>query len=149
MYTDYVIQEGDTLESIAINQNIPMFQLLALNGLEDAITLVPGNTLKIPNQFYSFIKYKVQKGDTLTSIAKEYETTVEILRQLNGLENTDFLYEDEELSIPKDHINVYFTKEEDTLQNISQKMKTSMPDLLQYNRRIFLLPSQVIVYPKR
>lgn len=80
MYTDYVIQEGDTLESIAINQNIPMFQLLALNGLEDAITLVPGNTLKIPNQFYSFIKYKVQKGDTLTSIAKEYETTVEILR---------------------------------------------------------------------
>ena len=135
MYTDYVIQEGDTFESIAINQNIPMFQLLALNGLEDAITLVPGNTLKIPNQFYSFIKYKVQNK--------------EILRQLNGLENTDFLYEDEELSIPKDHINVYFTKEEDTLQNISQKMKTSMPDLLQYNRRIFLLPSQVIVYPKR
>ncbi len=149
MYVDYVIQNGDTLESIALATNIPMYQLLSINGLEDALTLMPGNTIKIPNNYGNlFVKYTVQKGDSLSSIAKEYQTTIKILEELNGLENSNFLYEGEQLLIPREDVGIYITKEADTLESVAQNLNKPISELTQYNKRIYLLPSQLIAYKK-
>lgn len=149
MYIDYVIQDGDTIESIALAHNIPMYQLLEMNHLEDALSLTPGNTLKIPSNLGElFVRYQVQKGDTLSSIAREYGTTVQTISQLNGLENSDFLYENMELVIPREGVELYFTEEGDTLENVARRLSLTPLDLLKYNHRLYLLPSQVIAYKK-
>ncbi len=149
MYIDYVIQNGDTLESISKKTNVPMFQILIQNGLEDAFSLTPGNTIQIPSTYGTmFVKYTVEKGDTLSSIAKEYGTTVDLIKQINGLENTNFLYENEFLFLPREDVVIYFTEEGDTLESVAEKTGKSILELVEENQKIYLFPSQLIAYRK-
>ena len=47
-----------------------------------------------------YVLYKVQKGDTLGKIAKEYKTTVAILVAENGIKNPDLIHVGEIIKIP-------------------------------------------------
>ncbi len=82
----YVVQPGDTLESIAREYGVPISRIISQNELENAERLTVGQTLVIqyPEQVYT-----VQSGDTLNEIAENYSVSVnQILRnnpQLNGL----------------------------------------------------------------
>ena len=83
---EYIVEVGDTLYSIAKNNNITVDKLKLLNNLNDDIIKV-GQKLLVP------IKdkvYTVQKGDTLFQIALSNNTTVEKLMDLNNL-STDIL----------------------------------------------------------
>lgn len=44
--------------------------------------------------------YTVQRGDTLTAIAKKYGTTVEALVASNGIKNKNLIYTGQVLTIP-------------------------------------------------
>ena len=48
-----------------------------------------------------YISYKIQKGDTLTAIAKKYGTTVAKLKELNNIKNANLIYAGNTLKIPK------------------------------------------------
>lgn len=45
----YVIRSGDTLFRIALNNNVPLAQLLALNGLTESSIIQPGQVVQLPN----------------------------------------------------------------------------------------------------
>lgn len=47
-----------------------------------------------------YLVYTVKPGDTLSGIAKEYETTVEILARINRIENVDLILAGQKLNIP-------------------------------------------------
>ena len=44
--------------------------------------------------------YTIQKGDTLTAIAKKYKTTVEKLVEVNGIKNKNHIYAGTKIKIP-------------------------------------------------
>ena len=44
--------------------------------------------------------YKIKSGDTLSSIAKAYGTTVSALQQANGIQNPNRIYAGSTLKIP-------------------------------------------------
>ena len=44
--------------------------------------------------------YKIQSGDTLTAIAKKYNTTVDELASLNNIKNKNLIYTGDVLKIP-------------------------------------------------
>lgn len=44
--------------------------------------------------------HTVKKGDTLSAIAKKYDTTVEALVASNGIKNKNFIYVGQVLTIP-------------------------------------------------
>ncbi len=46
------------------------------------------------------ITYKIQSGDTLTSIANRYNTTVDEIADLNGITNRNLIYTGDTLNIP-------------------------------------------------
>ena len=48
----------------------------------------------------AYVLYKVQKGDTLAKIAKEYKTTVAVLVKENGIKNPDLIHVGDVLKIP-------------------------------------------------
>lgn len=84
---DYRVKRGDTLKSISKAQGVTEKQLISWNNLHKS-NLKPGQTLKLQA---SLMKkpmnhnYQVRSGDSLYSIAQQFQTTVDELKRLNGL----------------------------------------------------------------
>lgn len=76
----YIVKKGDTLYSIAKNNNTTVDELKKINNINSNIISI-GAKLKLPNKSF----YVVKKGDTLYSIAKMYNTTVSDLINKNNL----------------------------------------------------------------
>ncbi len=89
-YYIYTVQKGDSLWLIAQKNNIPVDTLIKFNNLTSTILQI-GQQLKVPNTNTSSTNvYTVKKGDTLWSIARENNITVDELKKLNNL-TTNFL----------------------------------------------------------
>lgn len=107
-FTEYTVQRGDTLYSIARQFNTTVNDIKSLNNLSSNILSI-GQVIKIPsnrNMNIDFEEetrnkiYKVEKGDTLYSIARKYDTTVKELKELNKLVD-NILEIGKELIIPE------------------------------------------------
>lgn len=98
--TKYVIQKGDTLWGISKKYGIPIDQIKKENQLESDL-LIAGRTLSIPKQNIESqtVVYTVEPGDTLFSLAKRFNTTVNELKELNDL-NYEIVYIQQQLKIP-------------------------------------------------
>ena len=100
-YIIYTIKKGDTLSEIAKEYNTSVKELAKINNIENVNLIYAGNKLKIPkNKEESYITYKIKKGDTLTKIAKKYNTTVKKLAELNNIEDVNKIYAGNTLKIP-------------------------------------------------
>lgn len=96
---EYTVQPGDTLWAIARRYNTTVDVLKSLNGLTSDLLHI-GQILKIQvSQTTPYIEYKVKSNDTLWGIARRYNTTVDALKQLNGL-TSDLLHIGQILKIP-------------------------------------------------
>lgn len=84
--------------------------------------------------------YKVKNGDTLSGIAKKFNTTVNKLVSLNNIKNPNLIYVGQVLkvngtvsttsSIKKEY---YVVRNGDTLSGIAKKYKTSVNQLAKWN----------------
>lgn len=81
------------------------------------------------------IEYTVQPGDTLWAIARRYNTTVDVLKSLNGL-TSDLLRIGQILKIPVSQTTPYIeytVKSNDTLWGIARRYNTTVDALKQLN----------------
>lgn len=97
----YKVKKGDSLWVISRRFNTTLDRLLALNNLNRKSVLRVGQTIKVPSTeemreacreeesmndvLQNAEDYKVSRGDTLSGIAKRFDTTVSALKQMNGL----------------------------------------------------------------
>ncbi|MCF7934966.1 MAG: LysM peptidoglycan-binding domain-containing M23 family metallopeptidase [Synergistales bacterium] len=104
---EYTVQEGDSLWSIAGKFDLDINTLFGCNDLKNPDYLKPGVTLQIPNQ--DGILYKVEKGDTLSEIAKKYGTYAEAVLASNRFGEQRTLKKGEEIFLPraKPHVSVF------------------------------------------
>ena len=125
----YVVKSGDTLFSIANKFNVTVQAIKNINNLSSNILNV-GQELVIPKEETpstsgEFINYTVKAGDSLYKIAKEYNTTVNAIMNVNNL-TSNALQVGQVLKIPtttnqeetKDYIN-YTVKSGDSLYKIA------------------------------
>ncbi|MEW6180132.1 MAG: LysM peptidoglycan-binding domain-containing protein [Chloroflexota bacterium] len=117
---EYRIQPNDTCLTIAFNFGVSVNSIIQLNKLSPACdNLVPGNILLIPQptptpspqptntlspaeateEACQMFPYKVQSGDTLSGIARNYNVSAEAIRSYNGLPS-EVVYEGMTLNIP-------------------------------------------------
>lgn len=80
----YTVQKGDSLYSIARKYSTTIDKIKDLNNLTTNLLSI-GQVLLIPTNTNLETTYTVQKGDSLYSIAKKYNTTVDKIKQLNNL----------------------------------------------------------------
>ena len=86
----YVVQNGDSLYSIALRYGVSLSQLMADNQLPDPNRLAVGQTIvvRIPEATYT-----VRPGDTLAAIAQANGTTVRALLRANpALNGREVIY---------------------------------------------------------
>ena len=162
----YTIQSGDTLSGIAKKYNTTVANLKSLNKLSsDAIYVgqkltVTGTTNVVTkpapptskeSNTGSTSSYTIQSGDTLSGIARKYNTTVANLKSLNKL-SSDAIYVGQKLTVqgvstsssttpaPKQETVVsnldvnYTVKSGDTLTAIANKYSVSVSDLKSWNK---------------
>lgn len=148
MYKIYEVQGGDTLASVASNLGVTPDVLASLNGLNISAILTPGEYIVVPNSDTLFDKYIVKKGDTIYEVARKYNVDPNQLLKLNGLNQNDYIYPNGELIVPKRGTAFYVTGDGDTLNGVTQNLKTDADSLAKQNKTIYLMPDQLIVYKK-
>ena len=77
--------------------------------------------------------YTVQKGDTLSGIAKRYGTTVAALAAANGIKDPNKIYVGQVLTIPGDEPVYYIVQKGDNLSKIAKRYDTTVPKLVFWN----------------
>lgn len=80
----YIVQQGDTLYSIARLFNTTVQEIKRLNNLSSNI-ISPGMELILSENISDTTTYTVSKGDTLYSIAAKFNTTVQEIKDINNL----------------------------------------------------------------
>lgn len=100
----HVVRSGDTLRTIATAYNTTWQAIAARNALPNPNRIYVGQRLIIPapgtNVNQTVRTYRVQPGDSLTSVAARYNTTVAALAQANGLTTSSRLLVGQVLQLP-------------------------------------------------
>ena len=94
----YTVKLGDSLYSIARKYNTTVDNIKKINNLTSNLLSI-GQVLKIPNNEENYITYTVKSGDSLYSIARKYNTTVDNIKKLNNL-TSNLLSINQVLKIP-------------------------------------------------
>ncbi len=81
----YIVEEGDTVASIALKYGISSNTILWANGLNKKSPLKVGQTLVILP--ITSVQHKIQKGDTIPAIAKKYGGDIEEIIAYNDIED--------------------------------------------------------------
>lgn len=155
----YIVQKGDSLWKIATKYNLTVDELKSINNLSSNIINV-GQSLKvIPNEVQTessdYLTYTVKKGDTLYSIAKKYNKSVNEIKEKNNLVSDD-LKINQKLFIPTSENDVgeveaikYVVQKGDNLYAIGNKYGVSANDIMTFNNLInnTLQIGQVLLIP--
>ncbi|PXA05252.1 hypothetical protein DDZ13_04645 [Coraliomargarita sinensis] len=117
-YETYTVKKGDNLWSLSKRYNVSVNELYAANGLDKNSVLRIGQQIQIPveggtatidpvtpevyqpsgyNQ--ATTSYTVKRGDTLSKIANQFDTSVRAIKATNG-KSSDMIRVGETLTIP-------------------------------------------------
>ena len=154
----YIVKRGDTLYSIARDNNISVAELKKINNITNN-TIYIGQELYLKNKIVEEEPnvnddiYVVKKGDTLYSISKKLNISIDTLKALNKL-NTNEIYVGQQLILSNDknteEYDVYTVKKGDSLWSISQKYNISVKELIELNNlnNLTLQINQKLKVPK-
>ena len=150
----YVVKSGDSLYSISRKYNTTVDEIKRLNNLSSNVLNI-GQVLKIPSSESSNTgvsnTYVVKSGDSLYSIARKYNTTVDEIKRLNNL-TSNLLSIGQVLKIPSgSSTNTYVVKSGDNLYSIARKYQITVDELKKLNNLNSNLLSigQVLKVPKQ
>ena len=142
----YVVQKGDTLYGISKQFNTSMQRLRELNNLSSDILAIGKVLIVSPNSDSNpseCVTYTVKKGDSLYSIAKQYNSTVDAIKRYNNLTSNN-LSIGQKLKLPcymKDNDNttmpnfvMYTVKAGDSLYSIAQQYNTTVDKIKSDNK---------------
>ena len=153
---EYTIKPGDSLWKIANNCNVTVEDIVKLNNLDSTI-IYPGQIIKLSESCAALQNgnnetteelYTVKRGDTLYSIAKMFNTTVNNLINDNNLDTTN-LYIGQQLKVPRNDYIEYIVQRGDTLYSIARRYNTTPNIIRELNNlnRDLLRINQILLLP--
>ncbi|MEO5284342.1 LysM peptidoglycan-binding domain-containing protein [Limosilactobacillus allomucosae] len=161
----YTVQSGDTLSGIALKFSTTSSTLAQLNSISNPNLIYVGQRLLVnqssssnsssssqsssatTNTEASAASYTVKSGDTLSTIASQYNTTVNQIVSLNQLSNPNLIYVGQVLKLKNSQTTnsssssstaattagTYTVKAGDTLSAIASRYSTSSSTLASLN----------------
>jgi lysozyme len=97
---EVVVKPGDTLTKIAGTYRTSVKELVVYNDISDPNLIVVGQTIAIPPGTGE-LRHDVRRGETLTSIASTYGTTVGAIAKRNNLTDADQIRAGQTLVVPR------------------------------------------------
>lgn len=169
--TKYIVKSGDSLWSIAKKFEVSVTDLKQTNNLS-ANTLKVGQILTIPGTGTTpptqtdYVNYTVKSGDSIWTIASDYDTTVDDIKKLNNL-TTSSLKIGQILKVPTAQVivepepgeppyqptepsgNTYTVQRGDTLYSIANRFGVTATEIRNLNNLTsdVLTIGQVLLIP--
>lgn len=162
---NYTVKSGDTLSAIASRYGMTVNALVALNGIQNANLIYPGQVLRVadsgagstvtkkattPITSTGTQVYTVRYGDTLSGIASRYGTSTSTLASINGISNPNWIYPGQVLKLSGgSSTRVYTVRSGDTLSGIASRLGTSWTALKVKNglaNANLIYPGQTLYY---
>ncbi len=124
----YKVKSGDSLYRIAKKNNTTVTKIRKANGMKKGQTLKMGKVIKVPKYVSSakkktkvvtkssrkttttLAKYRIKKGDTLSSIARKHHTSVTKIRKANGMKKGTTLRLGRTVKVPQKSYKVVKAK---------------------------------------
>ena len=159
----YQVQKGDNLFSIAKKFNVSLEDLKKWNNLED-LNVQLGSKIALANNEETtkadepktetkIVEYKVKKGDNIGSIAHKFNSSIDDIKEWNGLEDnnikvgTSLTVSKKEVAInetksskkeslvanERDEVKLYYVKKGDSLFSIAKKYNVTASDIKKWN----------------
>ena len=135
----YTIRRGDTLWDIAQRYGTTVSGLVRLNNIQNPNIIYPGEVIHIPINHAVTTVYTVRRGDTLSGIAKRFNTTVNAIARLNNIKNVNRITAGQRLLIPlsgsggTSQTRYYTVRRGDTLSDIAKRYNTTVSRLVRIN----------------
>jgi murein DD-endopeptidase MepM/ murein hydrolase activator NlpD len=106
--------------------------IFSQSGTSQSLVLLEGDQYD-----YMVYKYEVKRGDTLSSIAKQYNVSINTMIWANYLPNANAaLTVGQVLKIPNVDGAFYKVKKGDTLDKVAKATKSTIPDIVDFNSKI-------------
>lgn len=102
--TQHVVQHGETLAIIGTRYGVTWSDLAIANGITNPNRSLAGQTLVIPAKSTvtptNTVNYTIRYGDTLSTIAQKYHTTVDAIVAVNDITAGSRIYPNQVLRVP-------------------------------------------------
>lgn len=95
---NYIVQNGDTVISIAQHFGLKTASVLANNNLNERSTIRPGDILAIPP--IDGINHTISRGETLLAIAQKYQVDVKKIVDYNNLVSINAIITGQTIFVP-------------------------------------------------
>lgn len=154
----HVVRPSDTLESIAATYGVGPQAITDYrpNQIRDAVDLVAGRTIVVPGgampERTQVVMHTVQEGETIFSIAAQYNITPETVVASNSLQNADFLELGQKLAIlPVSGVG-HIAQVGETVPMLAERFGVSEAEIRSYGPNGLggggeLVPGQALVIP--
>jgi Predicted glycosyl hydrolase len=99
----------------------------------------------MPTAYFGTLNYTVSHGDTLSAIARDYNSTIANILKFNSIPNPDYIFVGQKIIVPLSppEAIIYTVKPGDSLYLIAKRYGTFVDNLIKFN---YLVPPYVI-YP--
>lgn len=161
----YTVRPGDTLDEIARLYGSTVQAIVRANNITNPNLIYPGTRLIIPTEVMEppggpppgGLIYTIQPGDTLSSIARLYQVSVESIVELNNITNPNIIVPGTKLLLPENAVNPfrpgivrYTIQPGDTLYYIARRFGTTVSELIRINNirnPSLVRAGQIIIIP--
>ena len=157
----YTVQKGDNLTKIATRYGVTVNAIVVANNIVNPNLIYQGQKLVIPTntgETNDSTVYIVKKGDTLSSIARRYHTTVNTLVLLNNITNPNLIYPGQRLLLAQesgqsntDSNAVYIVRKGDNLTKIAKDYNVTVSAIVTVNKIAnpnLIYPGQNLIIPQ-
>lgn len=120
------VKSGETLTSIAKQHHTTLSKIRTVNGMKKGDILKLGKVLTIPTK-NTYTKYRIKKGDTLSTLAQKHKTSIRHLKRMNGMSSNELLIIGKTLKVP--HTKTTYKIAKKTKKQSSKKLAASLAKL--------------------
>ena len=151
----YEVQPGDTLFAISKRFNTSVGIIQGLNEIGDSTHIEAGQLLIVPSVNESdLLVHEVAPDESLDSISRRYNTTVSVLKALNGIADEGELVPGASILAPnidETKFETYKVTAADSLYSISRRFATTEETLISLNAltdSLHLEVGQILLVPR-